>query len=304
MFKGKLELQGIKDLLSKTVSFALDENHLFETLHIPVIKENNVCLYNKKTLQMTQHALSLTPQVDKGTAYCCTTENTVFCCGGCNSSDVYEVNAQSGAVERPPGMHQNKDYAGIFNLSGKCVLLFGGVNKHYEKGYVFGGWIKNYLKTVEKYDLERKAWTELPSMEVEKYSCSVCQHSSGLYISGFSDTTRETTIELFNPISETCRLLHTEVGFSGILCCVQDELYHIRSSLIEVGSLTTGQTSIAFTQKGTVPKEGSGAYWLCCPASVVEGKVVGMFVANGTRCGLFRFESETVQFSQVVSFNY
>jgi len=141
-------------------------------------------------------------------------------------------------------------------------------------------------------------------MQVAKYLCSVSQHSSGLYVSGYCDSTKQTTVELFNPLNETCRLLHTTSGCSGIICCAGDELYHIRLNLIEVGNLTSGQTSITFTQKGTIPQVGSGIYWLCFPASVIDEKVVGVFTDSGTPCGLFSFNPATVQFSQVVNFTY
>ena len=292
MFTGKLELQGMRDLLSKAVTFTLTENHLFEEIiyDIPVIKGNNLRLYDSNSYQLTQRTLSQTPRIDNSTAYCYIKGSTVLCCGGANHNEVYEVNVQNGTVVQAPSMHQKRRLAGIFNLNGKYVLLFGGCNPN--------------LSSVEKFDLGRKLWTELPPMQVAKKLCSVCQHSNGLYISGYSDSTAQTTIELFNTLNETCILLHTVAGFSGILCCAGDELYHIRLNLIEVGKLTSGQTSITFTQKGTIPQVCNGIYWLCFPASVIGGKVVGVLTAGETPCGLFSFKPATVQFSHVVNIAY
>ena len=148
MFTGKLELQGMRDLLSKAATFTLAENHLFKEIispmkDIPIIKGNSLRLYDSHTYQLTQRTLNQTPRIDQGTAYCYINENTVLCCGGTTHNDVYEVNVQNGIVNQVASMSLNRRWAGIFNWNGKYVLIFGGYNP-------------SFLNSVEKYNLGRK----------------------------------------------------------------------------------------------------------------------------------------------------
>lgn len=296
MTTGKIEFQAMRDLLVKAVTFTLEENCLLDEIvrimDIPVLKGNNLRLFNRETLQMTERILNQTTQINRCTAYCYIKNNILLCCGGETHSDVYEVNVQSGTVMQARSMNSIREFAGIFNLNGENVFVFGGRNS--------GG----MLNSVEKYQLKGKMWSVIGSMQQAKRLCSVCQHSSGLYIAGYSDTTKQTTIEFFNQLNETFKLLYTVSGFSGILCCRGEELYHIRLNLIEAASLANSQSTLTFTQKATIPQVGNGLYWLRFPPSIIEGEAVGVLTAGGAICGLFRFNTATVQFTQIANFTY
>jgi len=296
MFTGTIHLQEIRALLWKAVSFAQSSYRLYYAVArpvnaIPVLRDNSLRLYDGETLQAAEIKLSQSTSICAGTAYCYIQDNVVLCCGGSAQNRVYEVNVQSGEVVQAAEMNQNREYAGIFKLKGE-VLVFGG--------RMYG----EMLDSVEKYAVRGKVWSVLPSLQRAKYACSVCKHSSGLYIAGYSDLTAESTIEVFSPLNETCRLLSTVSGPSGILCCEGNELYHIRLNRIEVGNLTNSQVSLTFTKKGTIAQRGNGVYWLCFPTCVSNGEVVGVLTAVGVPCGLFRFNSAGVHFSQVVKFSY
>jgi len=120
LFTGK-----IRDLLSKAVTFTLIDP-LFDEFsnYSPVIRGNSLSLFHRKTLQSTRYTLNQT--VDLGTAYCYIQSGIDLCFGGTTHNQVFEVNVKNGTVMRASSMHQNRLYAGIFNLNGKWVLIFGG----------------------------------------------------------------------------------------------------------------------------------------------------------------------------------
>lgn len=94
----------------------------------------------------------------------------LLCAGGRIHKKEYEINVKSAIVGKVTDMNANRSYAGV----GKCK----------EYCFVFGGDSgSGYLACAEKYSLSAKIWTPLPHpMKRPKYFCSVCEHSSGLYI--------------------------------------------------------------------------------------------------------------------------
>ena len=297
MFTGTIELKAIKDLLGKIITYRLREDRLFYNAawtpsDIPILKGNSLRLYNSSTYQLTQRTLNQTPRIDNGTAYCYILDDIVLCCGGDTQNLVYEVNVQNGIVNQVASMSQNRRWAGIFNWNGKHVYIFGGLCNG------------AFLSSVEKYDLGGKIWVTVPSMQKAKHVCSVCQHSSGLYVSGRDDSAGQTTIEFFNPLNEIYNLLYTDSGMPGILYCVRDELYHIQTTKIGVASLANSQSVLTFQVKGTISQMGNGVYWLCFPACFNNEEVVGVLTTGGTPCGVFSFNPSKVQFAQVANFTY
>ena len=155
MFTGKIEMQPIKKLFGKTVTYSLKEKCLFYyKADIPIIKGNSLHLYNRHTYKLTQRTLNQTTNINRGTAYCYILDDIVLCCGGEAHNLVYEVNVQNGIVNQVASMSQNRRHAGIFNWNRKYVYIFGGKNP-------------TCLRNVEKYDLEKKIWVTVPSMQRE-----------------------------------------------------------------------------------------------------------------------------------------
>lgn len=289
---GKLKLQGIYKLLEECITYEVLGNTVLQNkeMDIPVIKGNSLRLFNPNTFQMTQRTLSQTTRIDHGTAYCFIGADSLLAIGGNDHNEVYEINISTGKVDQAPHMNSIRWYTGIFPYKGKVVFAFGGFNG-------------NNLNTSEKYELTSKSWINLGNlMQREKHCCSVCEHASGLYISG-SDN-RSSSIEHFNPIGETFRLVLSDlIANASIMCCVGDELYQIRENQIKVARLSS-ESTLTFTVKGTFPIIKGGWYWLFCPVSQREGELISGLFANGQPIGLFSFKPSQGQFAQVANFSY
>lgn len=175
LFTGTLELQGIEEIVENSVSVEVFSSLLEQerSLAIPVLKGSNVRLFNRKTLQMTQFDMHQQyVLIDSASAYCFIGPMTVFAVGGQNHSETYVIDVSTGKIERGPNMTTIRGWMGIINY-GQCVFAIGGLG---------GG---QSLNTAEKYGIVSKSWTPLPNtLETAKYCISVCEHTSGLYISG------------------------------------------------------------------------------------------------------------------------
>jgi len=294
MFRGKLELQQIKDLLAQSVTYELDENSLLRGafVDIPVLKGNTLRLYNGRSLQCKSITLSQNTNINNGTAICFIGADVVLCCGGDGHNDVYEVNIRSGDTRKVASTNTMRRWVGIWNYRGVCVYAFGGYN----------GSVR--LTTSEKYLIERKTWTTLSnSMHKAKWKCSVCEHSTGLYISGNNEP--GSSLECFNLQNETFQLLRTEsAGCHSILLCVEDKLYLIRKDTVEAAHLSSGPNRAELAVVKTIPQIENGEYWLCQPAKRCDGKLVGLFNVSSKPCGMFSFDQVQVQFIQVETFTY
>lgn len=289
MFTGTLDLQGMYELLDKSVVYTVLPNILQTYIQdIPIIKDNNLRLYSRKTLQMTQMTLSQNTKIDGNTAYCYIDAITVMCIGGGNGhKEAYLVNIRSGRVERTSDMQVNRYYVGSWNYKGECVYAFGGHDG------------SNYLSSCEKYALANKSWSDLQNpMQRPKRRCSVCEHKAGLYLCGLESAGH--SIEHFNPRNQIFTLIRSDSSqYAAILCCLGDELYHIWNDKIEVGRIVNASTGITFTVKATIPS--SGNYWLCCPTQWVGGELVSIYHAGGTLSGLFSFSPAKPEFTIVVT---
>lgn len=292
MFFGKLELEQVKGLLGNAVSYKLFDPNLLATIDIPVIEGNTLRLYNARTLQCSSLTLTLSTKINNGTSICSIGYEMVLCCGGNGHNDVYEVNIRTGNTLKVANTNLMRRWVGIWNYKGVCVYAFGGYNGSKE------------VSTSEKYIIERKAWVTLSnSMHKAKDRCSVCEHSTGLYISGTDDSSN--SLECFNPIDETFRLIRTDsIGCQSILLCVDDQLYFIRKDKIETANLANGPEGALLTVIKTIPQIGNGAYWLSQPAVLCGGKFVGLLNINKDPCGIFSFDYTQVQFTQVTAFTY
>ena len=200
VFVADSKLSTFNEVLEKAVTFDVFPSLLQEyPKAIPVPKGNTLRLYNRITLQQTQLTLNRNTKIDIHTSYCYISADTLLCCGcsGGGTNEVYEVNVRTGKVDNAPNMNFPRGVVGIWNYQGKYVYVFGGQNV-------------NYSTNGEKYELATKVvWTNLPNpMQTPKYCCSVCEHSSGLYISGCE--TAGISVEFFNIQDETFKLLHTD----------------------------------------------------------------------------------------------
>lgn len=285
LFAGTLELQGIGKMLEKSVSVETISS-LFDKqmgMDIPVLKGKSLRLYNRKTLQIAQLELDQATRIDNATAYCYIGPTTIFAAGGQSHAEVYMVNIENGKVEKGPNMTTLRFWVGIIYYK-EHVFAFGGLNAY-----------SQYLNTAEKYDLVSKSWTPLPNpLQRAKYRCSVCEHTSGLYISGVDASS--SSIEHYNPNSEAFTLLRPDSNpIPSIVCCVGDELYHVRQDKIEVARLS---------DKPTIPQLGNGYYWLCCPMKIINGELISVLHNLTAPIGLFSLKPTIGQFAQKNNFTY
>jgi len=293
MFTGKHHLAEICESLDKAVVYELAPNRLLEEADkgiIPVVNATNLRLFHPATFQMNQIALSQVTKIDQYTAYCYIRTDTILCCGGgtCHS-EVYEINVKTGRVETAPNMNSPRYGAGIW-----CTK---------KQIFVFGGCSRASLNTAEKYGLARKPWVNIANvMPKAMNAVSVCEHSSGLYLSGFDGT--GASIVHFNLDTEAFKLLRFDTPGHSLLCCLEDELYYIKQGTIETANLSRGLDGLNFAVTGTFPKVGNGNYWLCCPMKFKAGKLVSVLNSLGTVTGLFSFTPAKSQFTQVATFTY
>jgi len=220
MFRGVLKLSEIRTLVEKSVSYEVFPKVLEGVgQDIPVINGGNLRLFNRRTLQRTELTLRPTPKIDntlkidKWTAYCYISTEKLMCSGGSGRGDVYEVNVRTGEVNQLQSMSRVRALGGIWNYK-------------YEFVFVFGGWDGAAMISSEKYSLtDSKTWTDLPNpIHTVKHWNSVCEHSSGLYISGPTgavSTDQGSSVEFFNPLNESFQLLRTD----SLKCCFNDLLY-------------------------------------------------------------------------------
>lgn len=291
IFSGRLELREISTLLENSVSFAVQESLIEqESGQIPVLKGHYLRLFHRKTLQMTQMTLSQTTRIDHSTAYCFLSPNTLLAAGGISHNEVYHINIRSGQVERAKSLNTNRWWTGLFPYKGKFVYAFGGSNG-------------NLLNSAEKYAIEAEVWTNVRSLMCRaKLCCSVCEHFSGLYMSGIEQ--KGSSIECFSLNSETFRLIRTNsVLMASILCCVGDELYQIQHDKAEFADLTSGP-KVTFSTKWAFAPINNGQYWLCYPTQVKGGELVGVLNPCGAPFGLFRLQIAQGLFTQVANFVY
>lgn len=158
---------------------------------------------------------------------------------------------KTGIVERPPNMISNRQFEGIL-CTRQQVFVFGGHNG------------TSILNTAEKYGLARKPWVNLPDlMPKGLHVVSVCEHSSGLYLSGYDGS--GTSFVHFNLENETFQLLRSDPyrGYS-LISCLGDELYHIYRGIMETANLSRAPTEFNWAVKGTFPAV-CAHYWLYCP---------------------------------------
>jgi len=291
MFTGRLELQGVEKMLEKAFAVEVLRGILEQELgqDIPVLKGNSLRLFDRKTLQMTTQVLDQTTRFDEATAYCYIGPTTLLAVGGMYHNEVYEVN-ESGKVGRAPNMTTIRGWVGLINYR-HFVYVIGGYNS------------SQYLSTGEKYGIALKSWTPVRNpLHTAKLCCSICEHTSGLYVSGYVNG--GSSIEHFNPTEETFRLLRSDsIAYVSLLCCVGDELYHVRQNQMEVASLSNGP-AVTFTVKATFPQIGNGHYWLCCPLKMIGGELVSVINPANTPVGLFCWKPTQGQFTQVANFTY
>jgi hypothetical protein len=105
------------------------------------------------------------------------------------------------------------------------------------------------LSTAEKYELDKKIWVNITNqMPNDLYCVIVCKHYSGLYLSG-NDPQYGITIIHFNLNNETFTSIRSDSSFYGysLLCCLDNQLYHIKPGTEEAADLT--KESIAFEVK-------------------------------------------------------
>ena len=185
--------------------------------------------------------------------------------------------------------------------SARCVV--GIWNQKNMSVFVFGGYGPN--TTSEKYTLATKIWTPLPNpLQQPKVWCSVCEHSTGVYLSG-NNNSDSSSIEFFNSNHETFTLLRTDtLAYAAIMCCFGDELYYLRQDKIEWAGLSKGPTAATLSVKSTIPQLGNGQYWCCCPLKQLGKEVIGVFSCSGSITGLFSFNSTKSELTQVANFTY
>jgi hypothetical protein len=291
LFAVKESLQGLNSLLENAVKCEVFPLPLLSPpLSVPVIKGNTLRLFDRITLQMSQITLNQTTDIDNSTGFCWISNAVVLCAGGWDDgahNKAYEINVKSAQVEKTADMNWSRGWVGMWKYKEYC-FVFGGSD-----GY-------SNLDTSEKYSLSAKMWTPLPHpMERGKTRCSVCEHSSGLYISGSGNS-----IEHFTPRTEEFKLLRVDdTEYAGILCCAGDMLYHISGDKIEAATIAQ-DTDISFAVKGSTTRVESGDYWLSCPMKWLKGELISSLHAGGFYTGLFRFSPETLEFSKMASFSY
>lgn len=294
IFTGKVELQSIYEALKKCVTYGVVESPLQQAIEsvIPVIKGNSLRLYSRKTLQMSKFNLYPATRIDHSSAYCFIGPDTLLAVGGTSHNEVYEINVRTGHVDQSSKMTSNRWHAGIYPYKGEFVFVFGG-----NTGTI------PYANTSEKYELSLKSWSNVSNpMQRGKHCCSVCEHTSGLYVSGVEEA--GSSIECFSPMGETFRLLRTDsIRYAPMLCCLGEDLYHVRQNQVEVANLSSS-TAVTFTMKTTFSHSGHGWYWLCCPLKLQGGVLISVLNHWFAPIGLFSFKPIQGQFTQVATFTY
>ena len=291
MFTGKHHLAEICESLDKAVVYELAPNRLLEEADkgiIPVVNATNLRLFHPATFQMNQIALSQVTKIDQYTAYCYIRTDTILCCGGgtCHS-EVYEINVKTGRVETAPNMNSPRYGAGIW-----CTK---------KQIFVFGGCSRASLNTAEKYGLARKPWVNIANvMPKAMNAVSVCEHSSGLYLSG-SDTAGTATVH-FNLMTEVFQLMRYDPSFSvfSLICCTGDELYHIIPKNKETANLSDGPNGADFTLTPLSFPNSAGNCWQCCPMKR-RGEVL-LRVASFKSCAFYCFNPARSKLTSVFTF--
>jgi len=290
MFTGKSDLAGISDLLEKSVVYTLEPNRLLEEANlvlIPVLNDDNLRLFHPDTFEMTPIALSQSINLDQCTAYCYIGTDYIFSCGGVNHSQVNQIHISSGIVEKAPSMNSLRRYMGIWYTD---MHIF-----------VFGGYSNTHLNTAEKYGLDMNPWVNIANVMPKAMSgVSVCEHSSGLYLSG-SDTAGTATVH-FNLMTEVFQLMRYDPSFSvfSLICCTGDELYHIIPKNIETANLSDGPNGADFTLTPLSFPNSAGNCWQCCPMKR-RGEVL-LRVASFKSCAFYCFNPARSKLTSVFTF--
>ena len=267
LFIGNVKVQPIYQALEKLVDFEVGGILLEKAQAIPVFKEQTLTLYQHR-LEQIPITLDLPLKTDIGTAYCYIGKWTILCFGGYNSNLVCEVNGQSGQVVQVSSLPTVKGFLGVWNYQNMSVFIFGG------------SYMNTYYNTSEKYTINAKTCTPISKlmMRIKAY-CSVCEHATGLYVSG--NCTYEHSIELFKPLNEAFTLLLTEsVAYRSMICCVGDDLYQFVNGSVQVASLADGVGGLHFTVKETFPQIGDGNYWANFPLRSFKGEFMCVFYMN------------------------
>jgi len=290
MFAGKLELGGITPVLDGAVWYDFNPTTLQAEIGlIPLIKDNILSLFHPTTFAMTQIPLSQQTPIDQSTAYCYAGTYTLLCCGGqykgYSHNEVYEVNVKSGRVDKVRNMNSFRSYMGIW-CTKQQVFVFGGDSLN-----------NTHVNSAEKYGLAGKSWDTLPSsMPNTMYLPSVCEHSTGLYLSGNNYDYQGcqaagTSILFFSLETEAFHQLRFDTFFVGtsLLCCLGDELYYIHRETFEKANLARGPEGVKFAVEGQFKPIFDGNYWQCCPMKFRKGAFVNVVYQDWNPKGLFTF---------------
>jgi len=260
-------------------------------LDIPVIKGRYMRLYSPTDLKMTEVTLSLTTRIDCSTAYCFIGHHTLLACGGNTHPDVFEINTQTGEAKQVSDMNSSRRWLGIY--------------KYKEHVFAFGGYGATALNSAEKCVLATKAkpWTNIHHFMIKaKEFCSVVEHSSGLYVSGYANP-GGTSIEHFNPSTEMFKLLKEDrVVLVPILFCVEDELIFLKGCTIETADVSNGPDSVAFTEKAKYA-QGSHIH-RNCPVQLFRGELLCPLNNVSGIIGIFKLTLAGYQFTQAVPITY
>ena len=89
-----------------------------------------------------------------------------------------------------------------------------------------------------------------------------------------------------------------------MICCIGDELYHIRQDKIEVASLANGPADATFVVKATIAQVGNGHYWCQCPIKLYGTELVSVLNLCKIPSGIFKFSPSKSQFSLIDNFQY
>lgn len=286
----KLDINREK-ITTELVKFEVNPEFDEEIEDIPVIKDQRLWVFNRFNMEKTEKTLSRSTTIDRTTAYAYLNSETVICCGGYSRNEVYEVNVRTGETVGVQGMMVARGWQGIWNYRKEWVFVFGGYNG-------------SILSSSEKYNLVTKTWSLLPSdMTTPVHLVSVCEHSSGLYLSGIDDSSSFDYLQLFRPFQQSFTLIRTAPRAVSILCCVGDELYVIKNGTVEVTNLEKEPQNPTFRVKNTFVSQGSH-HWMCFAGRQLQGELVGVVHNSIQPTGLFRFDVTRAEFSYHTQFSY
>lgn len=251
---------------------------LLNIQELPLVRSNCIVRYSVPDLSETRVQLSTPVLANQFTAYCYLGFTQLMICGGGQEvgNSAYSVDLGSGDVTELAGMQQSRRSHAAY--------------KYLSSVYVFGGFKKNYLDTVEKYSIKEDKWEILPNTLANPMEAFVpARYRQDLYLVGALH------IEVFTLSTETLRLFPLSLPQNWYYCLSyitsEGELVIAQRQHILSCDLLRDPPIFVSREIATI---ANGNYWTAgVPVRYGEG-IYSFLNTHGTVKGVLRLEKDSL----------